>query len=93
MKHLLRWNPADREQMVTLYDFQTHELPKNPVETHVERRRRSIEACTRAGERFVDPWRKQATDLVHVFRTSSCRLEQTNIYIPIPTELVDCRKQ
>ena len=93
IQDLFRWYPAVREQMFAPDNFQTHEFAKHPVETHVERRGWGIEVCTRACKRFVDAWRKQASDLVHAFRTSSDRLEQSNIYLPIPTELVDCRKQ
>ena len=92
-KNLLRWYPAVREQMFAPDNFQTHEFPKCPVETHVERRGRGIEVCTRACKRFVYTWHKQMRELVHALRTSSGRLEQTNIHIPIPTELVDCWKQ
>ena len=79
--------------MLALDDFQTHEFAHHPVETHAERRGRGIEVCTRACKRFVYTWHKQMSELVHALRTSSGRLEQTNIHIPIPTELVDCWKQ
>ena len=68
--------------MFALDDFQTYEFPKHPVDTHVERRRRGIEECTRARERFVDTWRKQASDLVHAFRTLAGRQKQTDVYSP-----------
>ena len=93
-KHLLRWYPAVREQMFTPSTTSRRTSSRSTQWTPMLSGAGGASKCAPAPvSAFVDPWRKQASDLVHAFRTSAGRLEQTDIHSPKPTELVDCRKQ
>src|SRR5687767_6039075 len=50
----VRWHPAIRKDVASIENARANELAQNPMEAHVERRRRRVELLTCSGQSFVD---------------------------------------